>query len=81
MPVPSVHFNISFVEYVMMLSTGSDRKLFSEKYDSVAVVIVNWNSGAHLAKCLDKFCEHTLAPTKTIVVDNASYNSSERVVR
>jgi len=62
-----------------MLSTGAERKLY-EKYDSVTVVIVNWNSGNHLAKCLDKLCEQTLAPTKMIIVDNASTDGSECVV-
>lgn len=64
-----------------MLPTGAERKLFSEENYSVTVVIVNWNSGVHLVKCLDKLCDQTLVPTKIIIVDNASHDGSERVVQ
>src|SRR5437763_8021412 len=42
----------------------------------VAVVIVNWNSGALLSRCLDAVAAQTLRPRRTIVVDNASGDES-----
>ena len=55
-----------------MSSGRTEQYSFSGDNTLVTVVIVNWNSGDLLAKCLDKLGEQTLAPTKTIVVDNSS---------
>lgn len=46
---------------------------------SVTAIVVNWNGGDFLAKCLKKLDQQTLAPTKTIVVDNVSTDGSEGV--
>ncbi len=43
---------------------------------SVAVVIVNWNSGELLARCLDALAAQTFRPARTIVVDNGSTDGS-----
>ncbi len=42
----------------------------------IAVVVVNWNSGAYLDKCLQSLKTQTLKPTRIIVVDNASTDDS-----
>ncbi|MDA0273672.1 MAG: glycosyltransferase family 2 protein [Proteobacteria bacterium] len=39
---------------------------------SVAIIVVNYNSGALLARCLQSLSEQTLGPDKLVVVDNAS---------
>ena len=43
---------------------------------SVAVVVVNWNSGAYLNKCLEAVLLQTISIAKIVVVDNASTDSS-----
>ena len=43
---------------------------------SVTIVIVNWNSGALLKRCLSKLQEQTRKPEKIIIVDNASTDGS-----
>jgi GT2 family glycosyltransferase len=45
---------------------------------SVTVIIVNWNSGALLKKCLDALELQTLKPHRILVVDNASRDDSLR---
>ena len=47
-----------------------------ERTANVAVVIVNWNSGKLLQKCLDALANQTVHPQRTIVVDNASSDGS-----
>ena len=42
----------------------------------VAVVVVNWNGGDVLTRCLDALAGQTLAPARIIVVDNASTDGS-----
>ena len=42
-----------------------------------AIVIVNFNSGAHLGICLQSIAEHAPA-ARTIVIDNASSDGSDR---
>jgi GT2 family glycosyltransferase len=42
----------------------------------VAVVVVNYNAGNHLEKCLSNLMEQTYTPEKIIVVDNASSDCS-----
>lgn len=37
----------------------------------VAVIIVNWNSGPCLSKCLDRLAGQTVKPDQVIVVDNS----------
>lgn len=43
---------------------------------SVSVIIVNWNSGGLLKKCLDKLMHQTIKPERIFVVDNASTDAS-----
>jgi GT2 family glycosyltransferase len=42
----------------------------------IAVVVVNWNAGDLLCRCLESLTEQTLPAWKVIVVDNASTDSS-----
>ncbi len=42
----------------------------------VGAVIVNWNSGGDLARCLAALSAQTLPPCRTVVVDNASTDGS-----
>jgi GT2 family glycosyltransferase len=43
---------------------------------SIAVVVVNWNSGQYLEKSLQNLKAQTLPPTRVLVVDNASTDGS-----
>lgn len=47
---------------------------------SVSVIIINWNSGVLLDKCLQCLSEQTLLPDNIIVVDNNSNDGSETYV-
>ena len=42
----------------------------------IAVVVVNWNAGDYLKKCLQCLKAQTLKPIRVIVVDNASTDGS-----
>lgn len=42
----------------------------------IAVIIVNWNGGEFLVKCLTALRAQTQSPTRVIVVDNASSDDS-----
>lgn len=48
----------------------------SDKAGSVTVVIVNWNGGAMLSRCLDHLLQQTLPPTRILVIDNGSSDGS-----
>ena len=48
---------------------------------AVAVIVVNWNSGPLLERCLSALRAQTLAPRRLIVVDNGSTDGSERAAR
>jgi GT2 family glycosyltransferase len=43
---------------------------------SIAVVVVNWNTGDYLKKCIQSLKTQTLKPNRVIVVDNASTDDS-----
>ncbi|MBC8284729.1 MAG: glycosyltransferase family 2 protein, partial [Nitrospinae bacterium] len=43
---------------------------------SIAVVIVNWNAGPYLKKCLQSLETQTLKPARVLIVDNASTDDS-----
>ena len=43
---------------------------------SIAVVVVNWNAGDYLKKCIQSLKTQTLKPNRVIVVDNASTDDS-----
>ncbi|MCZ6888169.1 MAG: glycosyltransferase family 2 protein [Gammaproteobacteria bacterium] len=45
---------------------------------SVAVIIVNYNSGEYLSRCLDSIAAQTLAPSRVLVIDNASVDGSSQ---
>jgi len=42
----------------------------------VTVIIVNWNGGAYLDKCLSKLLQQTLLPSRILIVDNGSTDGS-----
>lgn len=42
----------------------------------VSIVLVTWNSGPYLPRCLEGVREQTYAPTELIVIDNASNDNS-----
>lgn len=44
--------------------------------ESAAIVIVNWNGGELLHRCLDAVSAQTVAPARVLVVDNASTDRS-----
>ena len=44
--------------------------------NKIAVVIVNWNSGQYLAKCLQNLKNQTLPPDRVLIVDNFSGDGS-----
>lgn len=46
----------------------------------IAVVIVNYNSGAFLRSCLESLVNQERSPTRTIVVDNGSSDRSQACV-
>lgn len=46
------------------------------KLTSVSVLIVNWNSGGLLAKCLKHLILQTVKPSQVLIVDNASTDNS-----
>ena len=41
-----------------------------------SLIIVNWNSGKHLERCLSSLESQTIKPDETIVIDNGSHDSS-----
>lgn len=43
---------------------------------SLAVIVVNWNAGKMLLRCLDAIMGQTMAPTRILVFDNASTDGS-----
>lgn len=43
---------------------------------SVAVIVVNWNSGQYLKKCLQSLKDQTYAPSRVLIVDNDSSDGS-----
>jgi GT2 family glycosyltransferase len=49
----------------------------TEMEERVGVVVVNWNSGPHLDRCLRALAGQTLAPRRVLVLDNASADGSE----
>jgi GT2 family glycosyltransferase len=46
----------------------------------VVAIVVNWNGGAHLQRCVDALLEQTTAPSQIIVIDNASTDDSLRIL-
>jgi len=46
--------------------------------NSIAVIIVNWNAGCYLRKCLQSLNAQTLKPARVIIVDNASTDGSTK---
>ena len=44
--------------------------------NKIAVIIVNWNSGKYLGKCLGSLKAQTLTPHRVLIVDNASTDES-----
>ena len=46
--------------------------------ESCAVIVISWNSGPLLERCLEAISAQTIAPRKIIVFDNASTDDSAR---
>jgi len=42
----------------------------------IGVIIVNYNSGALLRKCLEHVSRQTVSPSRVLVLDNASHDGS-----
>lgn len=47
---------------------------------TVSVVIVNWNGGEYIGRCLEALARQTLPPDEVVVVDNASSDDSAVMV-
>lgn len=47
---------------------------------AVALIIVNWNGGAHLGECLRALAAQTQGSFRALVVDNASQDGSQALV-
>ena len=47
---------------------------------SVIVLIVNWNSGVLLSKCLEHLMVQTVKPLHVLVLDNASTDASVDII-
>jgi len=52
-----------------------------ERHANVTVVIVNWNGGRFLERCLLALMAQTIAPQEIILVDNASSDASLDIAR
>jgi GT2 family glycosyltransferase len=59
----------------------TDRKKMTEHSRSLSVVIVNYNSGGRLGRCLDCLAAQTVQPIEVIVFDNGSSDGSVDVAR
>lgn len=59
-----------------MAAQASEARLMATP--NVAVIIVNYNSGAYLRRCIDALERQTYRDFETIVVDNASTDGSEQ---
>jgi len=57
--------------------TGSNDRVYGRP-TTVGVLIVNWNSGPLLIRCLDALRRQSFGPTRVLVVDNASRDGSEQ---
>ena len=49
--------------------------------EPISVVVCNWQGAEHLPHCLEAIRAQTLAPDEVIVVDNASTDGSQELVR
>ena len=47
---------------------------------SVAIIIVNYNSGALLSRCLKSLSDQTLCADELVVVDNASTEAESQIM-
>ena len=52
------------------------KALQENKNPAVTIIVINYNSGDRLARCLDCLAAQTLTDFETIIVDNASEDSS-----
>jgi GT2 family glycosyltransferase len=46
----------------------------------ITVIIVNWNSGDHLERCLKYLSEQDLPPSRVLVIDNGSSDGSADII-
>jgi GT2 family glycosyltransferase len=47
----------------------------------VSILILNWNGKTHIAQCLESVIKTTYSPIEIIVVDNASTDGSQDIIR
>ena len=60
----------------MINCKNSDETLVADSCLFLSIIIVNWNSGDWLKKCLQGVAEQTLIPDRVLLVDNGSTDSS-----
>jgi len=53
----------------------------NEVFDKTSVIIVNWNGGLFLERCLAVLMEQTVKPHEIILLDNASSDESLEIAR
>ena len=70
------HYAASAVETHSFSSEPVLAVNLSSPLDRVAVIIVNWNSGHWLDACLDALFKQSRLPSRVLVVDNASSDTS-----
>jgi GT2 family glycosyltransferase len=51
---------------------GEERRIESDQTAAVQVIVVAWNSGVHLQRCLDALAAQTFTDWEAVVWDNAS---------
>ena len=60
-----------------LVASAGDRKARANKViPSVSVIIVNYNGGEHLRRCMRHLCTQTVSDFEAIVVDNGSHDGS-----
>jgi len=65
------------------LSRGGDEAPAAERPVELSVIVINWNTARYLARCLDSLAESELTeiPAEVWVIDNASRDGSQEMVR
>ncbi len=58
----------------LLASVGSEKARASEADLSVSVIVVNYNGGEHLRKCMGHLRTQTVTEFEVIVVDNGSHD-------
>ncbi len=72
-PSPPARASWGADQYLATEMNSSDQEIQSPQF---SVIIVNYNAGDRLKKCLDRLADQSFPPHEVIVVDNASGDSS-----